>query len=197
MHRMMIQRSIFGLFLLAGSVVATRPANATLWRNYASSTNTFYLSMPNSTTQGQALYIYTYTGLVSQYFSLTADPGHPGYSTLVTSYRSSPLGPFMVVGVQNNVMSNGTPLIDWNPTGALNQDWRADYAFSDGNGAGCYVLYNANSPPSHVFVASVSGGVMSNNRPVIIYDYFSDPTNHPDQFWCRYKLDSMGNVVPE
>lgn len=194
-------RTVIGLLVFGGIGLGARSAHATLWRNYASSTfaSPYYASLTNVNTHGQALKLFTFTALNSQILTLTADPAHSGNTTLTTTIPwSPPFPPNMVIGVSGGTMANNQPLIDWQANGSLDQDWRADFAFPDANGAQCFILYNINSPPSTVYVMSVLNGSMTANQPIVIFPYQNSIATRPDQFWCKYKYDSAsGTVVPE
>lgn len=194
-------RTVLVFLVTAGSLLAARPAAATVWLNYAtrtfSSSNRLYLSIPQSATKGQAATLQTFTGLSGETFVLTPFGTDPNFSRLVSPIHADPQpGPQMVLGVSANNMNNGTAIIDWTPTTDLNQQWRAEFKTGDGNGANCYVLHNDNSPSGRDVVMGVGGTIVS-GRAVIIWDNFSDPTNHPDQLWCRYTYNNMGVLVPE
>jgi len=178
--------SVLGLSAFAASLVVTVPANATLWRNYAS--ENYLLSVQNNTTtHGQAIVIQVANGLATQNWTLSFNPG-TGYYTFFSQLTPPPTSFPLVIGVAGGVghVNNGTGLIDWESNGSLDQSWSVVPQFNDASGHPCYVFVNAASPSGTARVAGVSGGVIQQNRPVIIWDYFGDPIGHPDQFWCAY-----------
>lgn len=182
--RKFVSGSLLGMALVAGNLAVATPASATLWRNLASPSGTsLYLTIPNNLNPGQGAFIFTQTNLTSQTWSWSPDPSRPGFSMLISGLHPPPPNTTLLLGVSANNMNNGTAIIDWIPTGEANQSWNpVDMGFTDGLGGECFVFVNANSPAGRTVVMGVSGGVMTNNRPVIIWDWL----NHADQFWCAH-----------
>jgi hypothetical protein len=186
-----------GLAIVSGSITLTRTAKAQFfvyWRNYASGALADPLYLTNRHVIGEQLFLSKYSPIAARsefdYLPLNGDPGRPGFTNLAAQNAPGfPPNPPLVVGVSGNHMVNGTPIIDWSPTGELNQDWWAEPVFNDANGAACYVLVNANSLPGRVCVLGVSGGRMADVAPIILWDYLADPVGHPDQFWCTYRSE--------
>jgi hypothetical protein len=177
--------SVLGLSVFAGSLAVAVPAHATQWHNYGN--QNYLLSVRNNTTtHGQAIVIQVANGLPSQDWALGFDAG-TGYYTFFSQITPPPTSFPLVMGVSGGVghVTNGTGLIDWESNGSLDQNWSVVPAFVD-SGHQCYVLVDAASPSGTTRVAGVSGGVIQQNRPVIIWDYFGDTIGHPDQFWCAY-----------
>ena len=194
--RRFILSSALALSVIAVGLSTTAPAHATLWRNFKSPS--FYLT-PAYVNSGAPVRIHTFTSSIADFWWELPDNAHPGFNTFTFpngSGANPPPGFLLVMGVSGNIMKAGTPLILWGQTGELNQDWRLDYTFNDSQQAACYILYDGNSPPNHVYVAGVAGGVMAQDQPVVIWDYFADPVAHGDQFWCKYAL-SGNAIVPE
>jgi hypothetical protein len=196
--------SALGLLIIAGNLGVAAPAKAaTLWRNYDTHAGAFYLSLVStSPNRGQAVVIQPYNGLPSQLWTRLPGYSDPNFARFETFNQ-------LVVGVAANNMNPGTPLVDWTATGELNQDWfmypfvtdhsqPLSLAFVyDAEGAPCFAFVNGNNPTNHTFVAGVSAGIMTNNRPVIIWDDFDDLVHHPDQYWCKYQIAANGSIVPE
>jgi hypothetical protein len=176
--------SMLGLSIIAGSLAVATPASATLWRNFASPAGTsFFLNLPNNINRGQAAHIFTQTNLTSQTWSFSPDPARPGFSRLVNGLHPPPPNTTLLLGVSGNNMNNGTAIIDWTPTGEANQSWNpVNMGFNDDLGGPCFVFINANSPSGRTVVMGVSGGIITNNQPVIIWDWLG----HNDQIWCAH-----------
>lgn len=168
--------SILALSIVAGTMAVATPASAMIWRNFAD--EGYVLSVKNNTTAlGQAIVIQQDSGLPTQSWTEVYD-GNGGF-VFYSNIAPPPTNPPLVLGVQNGVMNNGTPLIDWLRDGHLDQSWAVNPMFSDANGHQCYLLVNEKNTRE---VASVSGGLMQQDRPVIIWNYLG----HNDQIWCAY-----------
>ena len=198
---------ILALSIAAGAVGAASPAHAApyyVWVNYASvgtatpmlltmdqqpgNPFTILPQLPEGNARGQNLVL----GVASRTY--------PQDTYLQGSYDEywPPTGQYelMVAGVSGNNMNNGTAVITWAITGEMNQQWFATVALSDSNGATCWSFHNLNSPANRDVVLSVLGGKMTSGTKVGIWDYFSDPIHHPDQFWCSYWVDTQARLVP-
>jgi len=182
-----VWRSVLGVSVIAGSFAVNVPANATLWQNASVNGVPRYLTVPNTTTPGQATYVFHYTGFVSQNWVTSPDPAAPGFVRLFSGMsRSNNLA----LDVAGGSMSNGTSIIDANSSGGATQSWYPIFRQTI-NGAACYSFHNRASPAKVIMQWPDIGAV--DNDPVVIWDYFGGP----GEFWCAYVWDSAGNLVPQ
>lgn len=171
-------------------------AEVQLWRNFSKDLNgdSPYIKPPVSPAQPWAVTYYgnPYYGDPVQF---TADPANPGYGQFVSidEYANDVL----VATPASNPVFNRAQIYQSRRLGWLSQDWRADYCFSDSNGAPCYAIYNPSSPSNHVYVMSLAGGIATEGQVLDVQDYQADPINRPDQFWCRYARGPNYTLVPD
>ena len=187
--RQCVLRSVLGLSAIAGSLAATVPANATMWGNAATGSPRLFLDLPNNLTKGQAAYLFHFSGLVTQEWNAIADQAAPGFFRLFAG-QSRPDN-LLLLGVKANDLSNGTSLIDWNPTGEANQSWQPVFGFTNLDNAACYSFHNR---ANFGKVMGVESGIaLTDHSRVII----TDDKHNLGQAWCAYTLDASGHVVAQ
>jgi len=188
-------RTVLGLSIAAGSLVMARPASATVWKNFAD--ESFCLSTNNqSTNLGTALVIRTCDGGADQNWGQVNTPWNNNYNELYNQSVAAP-PPFApsnarCAGVSGGTYGNGSSLIIWtcnNSTQSHDQGWHGVLSgYYDTNGHACYYFINelaweaTQGVSTQVF--GVSGGTMTNGRPIITWEKFA--TGHHDQIWCQY-----------
>lgn len=186
--RKYLMGSVLGLSVIAASLVSAKPAHATYWLNYASEgkPTQYYLSF-NTVSDGQQAVIHPYNVNPNQIWSNPSDPNHAGGVFFVDAASPpSPQNPTFRLDVYNNNIANGTAIIGYSPNTGANQSWIPIDSFQDQYGATCSAFKSAGSPGSSVYVFGVSGGHINDNQPIILWQYFADKVNHPDQYWCAY-----------
>jgi len=184
--------SILGLSIVAGTLASATPAHAGIvWRNFKTR-DLPGLYMTYGSQKGNTWTVEPLSPLNNQV--ITFSPGSdPGFSKLLIT----PSLPRLGGGVSGGNMTNGANVITWTSNNDKNQEWRADYDFSLGDGSSCWSFYNFASPSNHVYVLSVAGANVTSGATLVISDYLADPTNHGEQFWCEYnKVGDALTPVP-
>ena len=92
-------------------------------------------------------------------------------------------------GASGGSINNGTNIILWtcnNATQSHDQGWHRVFTNYDANSHACYYFQNELGWEAGFYeqVIGVSGGVMQNQQPVILWGRFA--SGHPDQIWCQY-----------
>jgi hypothetical protein len=201
--------SILALSISAAAFAVASPAHAApyyVWVNYASvgtatpmlltmhplAGNQFTIEpqQPESSARGQNLVLGRADNTHTEDAYLQMQGAGPAYWPPTGQWEP------MVAGVSANNMSNGTAVITWALTGEKNPQWRAEWDVVDRNGATCWSFHNLNSPANRDVVLGVPYGKMTKGAKVVIWDNLFDATNHPDQYWCSYWVDTNAQLVP-
>jgi|SRR3954447_19646858 hypothetical protein len=188
-------RSVLGLSIAVGGLIIARPASATIWKNFAN--EAFCLSTNGgSTNPGTALVIRTCDGGADQNWGEVNTPWSTNYTELYNMSAAAP-PPFApsnarCAGASGGTYGNGVSLIIWgcnNVSQSHDQGWhRFISGFTDNLGHQCYYFKNELAWEAtqgiSTEVIGVSAGIMTNNRPLILWEKFA--TGHHDQMWCQY-----------
>jgi len=89
-------------------------------------------------------------------------------------------------------VANGTPLILWTCDGGYDQAWQfisQPVAPPYSGHAQCYTISNMAAfedmyNPDQVI--GVDGGNIRDGADIVLWSFFNDPVNHPDQYWCVF-----------
>lgn len=181
--------SLLGISIVGGSLTLASPAKAinTIWRNFGSTAASGPMCLGTSgASEGSTLVIHS-CGSQSNgpFWDMWNDPFGSLYwkFTFLADDR-------LEVSALNDSMSNGTPVILHHFSRGTTQHWLPYLFIRDSNGALCYLFFNRQDTSK---VMGVSGGIMTDGRPIIIWDFLG----HPDQAWCAYTRDQNGNLIPE
>jgi len=184
--------------ITAASLMATRPARATVWHNLASDKCLGVADGEHKNNTGQPLIIWTCDGSPNQDWTetpFTPDTAFSWFSSTVGTGIGLPVSMYM--GISGGTLTNNTPIIDWTSSNAQNQGWQRRLATTDKKGKSCFFFVNRALPgpaPARTGVLGVSGGRKDDGAPVVIWDWFKlntmpptpDVAGHPDQYWCAY-----------
>jgi hypothetical protein len=183
-----LARALVGLSIAAGSLAFAHPAAATVWKNLAN--ENYCLGVTgSSTTAGTSLVLRQCDGSATQRWERSSYMSY--YYQLWNLAAPAPgLEGARCVGTAGGAIGNGTPLILWScnsTTQSHDQGWDMFFRGWDDDNHQCWSFVNQKavegSPPL-VRALGVSGGIMTNGRPIILWDRFE--TGHPDQTWCAY-----------
>ena len=190
-------RAMIGLSLVAGTVVATRPANATVLKNFVNEYATngaggqgwcMGVSGGNPAS-GTPLIVWDCNGNADQNWTPATFWG--SFIQLKSGINSS-----LCAGLSGGATSNGTQLKNISchltPNGSDDQGWLPVFATWDATGHSCNIYQNEkyhsqiaghNPPlPERVFGASGGAGNVKNGTNIILWDQ----NGNSDQTWCSY-----------
>jgi len=192
-------RAMIGLSLVAGTFVATRPANATVLKNFV---NEFAVNgagggqtgwcmgvAAGNPASGTPLILWDCNGNADQNWTPATFWG--SFVQLKSGINSG-----LCAGLTNGSTSNGTQLRNitchGTPNASDDQGWLAVFQTFDATGHVCNIYQNekyhsqiaGHNPPlaERVFGASGGAGFVKNGTNVILWDQ----NGNSDQTWCSY-----------
>jgi hypothetical protein len=181
--------SLLGLSIVGGTLTLAPPARAvnTIWRNFGSTAASGPMCLGTTwSTEGSTLVIH-HCG--TQRNGPNWDMGNYPFGSVYWTFTFPPIDS-LEVSALNDSMSNGTPVILHQFDRGTTEQWVPYFFIHDINGALCYIFFNGKDTSK---VMGVSAGIMTDARPIIIWDFLG----HPDQAWCAYTRDQNGNFIPE
>jgi hypothetical protein len=195
--RTLVLRAALGLSIIAGSLAAAAPANATVWKNFKDLTKC--LGVQGASGQvGTQIITYTCNGSADQNWTEQFFPLSLGYNYYFTGQVRNNTDPplrDMVLGVAGGVIGPSKDIIDWTTFSPAHGDqgWKKVYAVTDSAQHMCYYFLNYATPNNSTSVLGIAGFVPSNGTHVVVEELYKVPgTNNPDtgghseQYWCAY-----------
>jgi hypothetical protein len=182
-----VTRVLMGLSVVAGTLVATRPANAVLkdlvneFTTTSTGTGWCMGVAGGNPAPGTSLILWQCNGNADQNWTPATFWG--SYVQLRNGINSN-----LCAGLAGGSTNNGTQLQNntcHSPNSSDDQGWLPQFFMWDATGHACNYYKNQKAAAAgltRVFGVSGGAGFVKNGTNIILWDYLA----HSDQIWCTY-----------